>query len=84
MTRFERKNRTDINYKGQGGLGDIFDDAMKGTWYITDDEYDFILEHASDEELDLILPNEKSTLSDLKKGIRYVNDMLVKYNELEK
>lgn len=84
MTRFERKKRTDIHYMGRGGLGDIFDDAIKGTWYITDEEYDFILEQSSDEQLDLILPNEKTTISELKEGVKYVNDMLVKFNELEK
>lgn len=84
MSRFERKKRTDIIYKGQGGLGDIFDDAIKGTWYITDEEYDFIIEDATDEELDLIIPNTKTSLSKVKEGLAYVDAMLVKFNELKK
>ena len=38
MTRFERKNRTDINYKGCGGINDALDDmipADKLGYYMT-------------------------------------------------
>jgi hypothetical protein len=35
MTRFERKNRTDIIYKGCGGITDAFDDMYKQLWRMT-------------------------------------------------
>jgi hypothetical protein len=51
MTRFERKNRTDIIYKGCGGITDAFDDMYKQLWRINDDEYDYLCETLSNEDL---------------------------------
>lgn len=38
-TRLERRGRTDIVFKGSGGLFDAMDDVVKGTWRINDDEF---------------------------------------------
>lgn len=83
MTRFERKNRTDIIYKGCGGLTDAFDDVVKDMWRINDAEYDFISETATDEELDMFIPKISPSISELKQGIKFVNEILVKFNELQ-
>jgi hypothetical protein len=77
MTRFERKNRTDIIYKGCGGITDAFDDMYKQLWRINDDEYDYLCETLTDEELKTITPEFK-TISEIKKAINIVNTVLSK------
>ena len=67
MTRFERKNRTDINYKGCGGITDALDDMIKQLWRINDDEYDYLCETLTDEELSDITPEFKSIVNIYKK-----------------
>ena len=80
MTRFERKNRTDIDYKGFGGITDAFDDMFKELWRLNADEYDYLCETLSDDELIVITPGFKS-ISQIKKAISIVNTALSK-NEL--
>lgn len=80
MTRFERRNRTDIDYKGFGSITDAFDDMFKELWRINDDEYDYLCETLSDEELSVIIP-EFESISQIKKAISIVNTALSK-NEL--
>lgn len=77
MSRLVRKNRTDIIYQNRGGILDAFDDALKGTWYINDSEYDYIAENATDEELDMIVGCE--TFSEKKKALIVVDSLLTKY-----
>lgn len=77
MTRFERKNRTDIVYKERGGITDLIDDMYKSLWRINDEEYDYLCETLTDEELDAIIPEFK-TISDIKKAINIVNTSLAK------
>ena len=77
MTRLERKTRIDIIYKGCGGLIDVFDDTYKQFWRINDDEYDYLCETLTDEELDAITPAFK-TISEIKKAITIVNAALSK------
>ncbi|NDE10797.1 MAG: hypothetical protein EBZ95_09555 [Chitinophagia bacterium] len=80
MTRFERKNRTEIVYKGFGGITDAFDDMYKQLWRINDEEYNYLCETLTDEELSDITPEFK-TISQIKKAITIVNTALSK-NEL--
>ena len=80
MTRFERKNRNDIVYKGCGELTDAFDDMYKELWRINDDEFDYLCETLTDEELSDITPEFKS-ISEIKRAINIVNTALSK-NEL--
>jgi hypothetical protein len=75
MTRFERKNRTDIVYKNHGGLQDAFDDMYKQLWRINDEEYDYLCETLTDEDLSSIIPEFKN-ISDTKKAINIVNNAL--------
>lgn len=75
MTRLERRDRDDIIFKGCGGLMDIFDDAVKGVWRINDEEYDYICEHCSDEELELVV-NERPTFTQARQALTIVNKMV--------
>ena len=43
--------REEIKFKTQGGFFDLFDDAIKGAYNITDAEYDYIAEHMTDDEM---------------------------------
>lgn len=78
MTRFERKNRTDINYKGCGGITDALDDMIKQLWRINDDEYDYLCENLTDDELCTIIPEFKS-ISQIKDAINITNKYLSNY-----
>lgn len=78
MTRFERKNRTDINYKGCGGITDALDDMIKQLWRINDNEYDYLCDNLTDEELCTIIPEFKS-ISQIKDAINITNKYLSKY-----
>lgn len=79
MSRLKRKHRTDIVYRGCGGITDAFDDSIKHLWRINDDEYDYIIE--TDEGIDWILiPTDRnSTISDLKDAIYNINKLITKY-----
>lgn len=80
MSRLSRKNRTDIIYKGCGGITDAFDDAIKGTWRIDDDEYDYIAEFADDEILDLLVSDMSLlTISEKKRAITLINNKIEEF-----
>tara|TARA_R110000765_G_scaffold334538_2_gene424926 strand:- start:395 stop:643 length:249 start_codon:yes stop_codon:yes gene_type:complete len=82
MSREQRKLRTDIVFKGCGGLNDAFDDAIKSAWYINDEEYDYICEKATDEELDLFLGGD-GKFSNMKKALATVGKLIDEmYNSL--
>lgn len=80
MTRLERKSRTDIHYMNSGGLFDAFDDVIKSVWRINDEEYDYICETATDEEL-MLLIDEKLTFGNAKKAISLVNNLIKQFNQ---
>jgi len=77
MSRFSRKNRTssDLGLKGRGGLFDAFDNAFKSAYRINDAEYDFICEHCTDEELDILL-DDGGKFSKAKQQLIIVDKML--------
>ena len=80
MSRFKRKQRdyTLLKIKSKGGLPDLFDNVIKELWYITDYEYDLILEKMSDEEMDLFL-TENPTFTQK----RYLLNLVDKYIDLQ-
>lgn len=78
MSRFSRKTRTDVKFKGCGGLTDAFDDMIKQLWRINDEEYDWICEYATDDELDSFLLYDES-ISGLKNSILIVEKLLTRY-----
>ncbi len=73
MSRFDRKKNS-IKYGG-GGLNGFIDDSIKSTWFITDDEYDYICENATDDEINYFLLFEHS-FSDIKKSMIIVDRLL--------
>lgn len=46
-----KKVRPEVKIKGSGGLTDVFDNMLKVAFNITDEEYDYIVENATDDEL---------------------------------
>lgn len=80
MTRFERKNRGDIEYVEKGGITDFFDNGMKNLWFINDEEYDYLLSVLNDEELDLII-TDLTTFQLKRKCITLINEKLNNRNK---
>lgn len=83
MTRFDRKNRQDIksnlsNGNLKNGIFDIIDDTMKSVWRINDDEYDYIIDNLSDDELKTFSLSDPS-ITDIKIMISKVNELVFKY-----
>lgn len=78
--RLERKSwLTDdsnpMGIKGHGGIFDSIDNAIKGTYRITDDEYDYICEHATDEILNLVV-KDNLTFTEKRKLLVYLNSFI--------
>jgi len=74
--------REEIEFKGSGGITDLFDDMIKGMFNITDDEYDFIASEATSEELDVLLGglgtlDTPSTFTERRKSLEVRNKYLV-------
>ena len=68
-----------------GGLQDMFDNVIKVLFNITDDEYDFIAENATDAELEIILTSlgtleAGSTFAERRKALELRNRMLTRFN----
>jgi hypothetical protein len=55
MSRLSRRNRTnsDCGIKTSGWITDLIDNTFKSMWYITDQEYDMILNKMTDDEMSL-------------------------------
>jgi hypothetical protein len=68
-----------------GGLQDMFDNVIKVLFNITDDEYDFIAESATDSELNIFLGalgnlELGSTFTQRRHALVLRNEMLIKFN----
>ena len=65
MTRLERSNWTEemIGIKNSGGISALFDNYFKTNMRITDKEYDYICEIATDEEME-VLAQERLSFSE--------------------
>ena len=79
-TRLDRKNRNyaDIGTLSKGGIFDLFDNIIKEAFRINDIEYDYICEHASDEELDLI-SKEVLTFSEKRQCVTILSKYLTDF-----
>ena len=71
--------------KPSGGMTDVFDNVVKQLFNITDDEYDFICENATDEDLDTFLTamgglETDPTFTEKRKGLEVRNKYLEKFN----
>ena len=84
MERLKRKNRTskDLGLSSKGGLSDLVDNAIKSTYRINDEEYDFICQNATEEDLDFLL-NEKPNMSEKKMAIKILNKHLIQFAKSE-
>lgn len=84
--RLNRKNRQDIDLKGSGGIFDVLDDHIKTVYRINDNEYDYLCEVMTDEELDLFV-REPATFGERKQLLLTVEKHLSNmrsYEELER
>ena len=80
-----KKLREEIEFKGHGGLEDMFDDLLKSAFNITDDEYDFICENATEEDLSKFLDglgkiDTPATFSEKRQSLIVRNEYLKKFN----
>ena len=83
MSRIKRKNREDIVLKDSGGMLDLIDNWFKATWRVNDEEYDYMVEHSSDEELGLLTRDDLS-LTEAKKSLTIVENLLEAYGRIQK
>lgn len=80
--RSKRKNRTDIKFLNHGGLTDLFDNVIKETYYINDDEYDYICEKATDEEIQIFV-NEDATFSQKRQVLNFIDKYIEEFYKNE-
>lgn len=78
--------RPEVKIKGSGGLIDVFDNTIKGLFNITDDEYDFICDEATDEEISTFLAGlgglgHSPTFTEKRKALEMRNKYLEQYNK---
>ena len=68
-----------------GGLQDMFDNVIKVLFNITDEEYDFIAENSTDDELNIFLnalgtPEKGSSFTERRLALDLRNRMLTRLN----
>lgn len=78
VTRLSRRNRTDIKIAGSGGILDLVDNVVKEAFRIDDDEYDYIAEQATDDELTYLL-QESVSFSDKRILITILQKYMTRY-----
>ena len=79
--RSKRKNRTDIKFAGAGGIPDLLDNIFKEAYYVNDDEYDYICEKATDEELDILTLMEDATFGQRRQMLKIVDKYINEFNQ---
>lgn len=82
MSRLSRKNRTpeDLGIKFSGGLIDLFDNAIKEMFRITDDEFDYLAEHISEDDMNVVF-KENPSFTEKRQCLLIVEKYLTEYNE---
>lgn len=68
---------------GKHGITDLIDDMIIAGFNITDDEFDFICEHASDEELSQFTIGENASFTEKRKALEVRNTYLNLFNSQE-
>ncbi len=87
--------RGEIEFKEKGSIFDLFDNQLKAAYNITDDEYDYIAENMTDEELstfiDVLILSEDSqkvSFDSIKNALmirnKYLNKMKNKHKSFQK
>lgn len=83
-SRIKNRNRRDIEFMDHGSIPDLLDNHMKAVLRINDDEYDFICEKASDDEIEILCVQENITFQEKRKIIIVLTKYLKLYNESPK
>ena len=80
VSRCKRKFRPyeDLKIKSSGGMLDLFDNAIKEVYKITDDEYDYLAENLTDGEMSYFV-SEKLSFGEKKQCLRIVENHLSNY-----
>lgn len=75
MSRLKRKQRPleVLKLKNSGNMLDLFDNDFKQLFYLTDEEYDLIMDQCSDEELKILVFPGKVTYSNMKKALNIID-----------
>lgn len=55
ISHISRKNREDIVIKQKGGMNDLFDNEIKMIYRIDDEQYDYLCEKMTEDEIDLFI-----------------------------
>ncbi len=81
MSRLSRKNRTceDLGIKSSGGMLDLFDNVIKEAFRITDDEFDFLAENITDEDMKIMF-NENPSFAEKRQCLLIVEKYVTEYN----
>src|SRR5574343_1322186 len=85
VSRCKRKFRPyeDLKIKSSGGMLDLFDNAIKEVYRITDNEYDYLAENLTDGEMSYFVA-EKLSFCEKKECLRIVQNHLSKYYAVSK
>lgn len=80
--------REEIEFKSEGGFFDLIDNHVKGSYNITDEEYDYIVTNITNEELSIFVDviglgsdETKITFSLIRGGLEIRNKYLKQYND---
>ena len=74
----------EIKLKSSGGIFDLMDNVVKSGFNITDEQYDFICEEATDEELDkfssILFDNKGATFAEKRQALMIRNKYINLFN----
>lgn len=74
----------EIKLKSSGGIFDLMDNVVKGVFKITDEQYDFICEESTDEELDkfssILFDNKRVTFAEKRQALQVKNKYINLFN----
>ncbi len=80
VSRCKRKFRPyeDLKIKSSGGMFDLFDNVIKEVYRITDEEYDYLAENLSDDEMSFFV-SEKLSFGEKRECLKIVQTHLSNY-----
>lgn len=76
MSRLDRKKQRSVNdlgLKESGGMLDLIDNEVMLTYFINSAEYDHVAEHATEEEIELLVLTPESTLKDIRNALSVID-----------
>lgn len=80
IKRSQRRHRTpqDLGLRGCGTFFDAFEDAVKGTYRLNDEEYDWLALNATEEETEPLLKSAMS-YSEARLALTTLEQLMQKY-----